>query len=174
MRMARRQAVVARRFLSIDLKRNPKRVFNPMENIVRLGSMPNPQEKLMNAPTSPAAAEKLPVQLDVEAEISKLVEEEIPKSSLRVENDVERIRSSVTRLASNSIDGLEALTSELQELQKFLKSEVERVQGEIESALAGIEIIVETIAPWKSTAVSPTPPASTRAVRAGPAANVKC
>ncbi|MGE5163839.1 MAG: hypothetical protein ACM3IH_07410 [Sphingobacteriales bacterium] len=128
----------------------------------------------MNAPTSPAAAEKLPVQLDVEAEISKLVEEEIPKSSLRVENDVERIRSSVTRLASNSIDGLEALTSELQELQKFLKSEVERVQGEIESALAGIEIIVETIAPWKSTAVSPPPPASTRAVRAGPAANVKC
>lgn len=128
----------------------------------------------MNAPTSPAAAEKLPVQLDVEAEISKLVEEEIPKSSPRVENDVERIRSSVTRLASNSIDGLEALTSELQELQKFLKSEVERVQGEIESALAGIEIIVETIAPWKSTAVSPTPPASTRAVRAGPAANVKC
>lgn len=128
----------------------------------------------MNAPTSPAAAEKLPVQLDVEAEISKLVEEEIPKSSPRVENDVERIRSSVTRLASNSIDGLEALTSELQGLQKFLKSEVERVQGEIESALAGIEIIVETIAPWKSTAVSPTPPASTRAVRAGPAANVKC
>lgn len=128
----------------------------------------------MNAPTSPAAAEKLPVQLDVEAEISKLVEEEIPKSSPRVENDVERIRSSVTRLASNSIDGLEALTSELQELQKFLKSEVERVQGEIESALAGIEIIVETIAPWKSTAVSPTPAASTRAVRAGPAANVKC
>lgn len=128
----------------------------------------------MNAPTSPAAAEKLPVQLDVEAEISKLVEEEIPKSSPRVENDVERIRSSVTRLASNSIDGLEALTSELQELQKFLKSEVDRVQGEIESALAGIEIIVETIAPWKSTAVSPTPPASTRAVRAGPAANVKC
>ncbi|MGE5773086.1 MAG: hypothetical protein ACM3Z4_13835 [Hyphomicrobiales bacterium] len=128
----------------------------------------------MNAPTSPAAAEKLPVQLDVEAEISKLVEEEIPKSSPPVENDVERIRSSVTRLASNSIDGLEALTSELQELQKFLKSEVERVQGEIESALAGIEIIVETIAPWKSTAVSPTPPASTRAVRAGPAANVKC
>ena len=128
----------------------------------------------MNAPTSPAAAEKLPVQLDVEAEISKLVEEEIPKSSPRVENDVERIRSSVTRLASNSINGLEALTSELQELQKFLKSEVERVQGEIESALAGIEIIVETIAPWKSTAVSPTPPASTRAVRAGPAANVNC
>ena len=60
-------------------------------------------------------------------------------------------RSSVARLTSNSIDGLEGLTAELQELQDFLKSEVERVQGDIESALAGIKIIIETIAPWKST-----------------------
>jgi hypothetical protein len=75
-------------------------------------------------------------------------------------------------LASNSIDGLEGLTSELQELQKFLKSEVERVQSEIESALAGIKIIIEAIAPWR-TPVSPTPPTSARVVRSGPAANVK-
>jgi len=126
----------------------------------------------MNAPTSPAAAEKPPVELDVEAQISKLVEQEIPKPPPRIENDVERIRSSVTRLASNSIDGLEGLTSELQELQKFLKSEVERVQSEIESALAGIKIIIEAIAPWR-TPVSPTPPTSARVVRSGPAANVK-
>jgi len=126
----------------------------------------------MNAPTSPAAAEKPPVELDVEAQISKLVEQEIPKPPPRVENDVERIRSSVTRLASNSIDGLEGLTSELQELQNFLKSEVERVQSEIESALAGIKIIIEAIAPWR-TPVSPTPPTSARVVRSGPAANVK-
>jgi hypothetical protein len=39
------------------------------------------------------------------------------------------------------------------------------VQGEIESALAGIKIIVETIAPWKSTPVSQTPPTTVRAVR---------
>jgi len=91
----------------------------------------------MNAPTYPSAAEQLPAVLDVEAEISKLVVG-IPKTPPQAENDVERIRSSVTRLASNSIDGLERLTSELQELQKFLKSEVERVQGEIESALKGI------------------------------------
>ena len=44
---------------------------------------------------------------------------------------------------------------ELWRLQTFLKSEVERVQSEIESALAGIKIIIETIAPW------------VRAVRAG-------
>ena len=70
-----------------------------------------------------------------------------------------------------SIDGLEGLTSELQELQRFLKSEVERVQSEIESALAGIKIIIETIAPWKST-ISLTAPTSARAVRSGPAANI--
>ena len=63
--------------------------------------------------------------------------------------------SSVLRLTSNSIDGLEVLSSELRQLHTFLKSEVERVQSEIESALAGIKIIIETIAPW------------VRAVRAG-------
>ena len=126
----------------------------------------------MNAPTSPSAAEPVPAELDVEAEISKLVLE-IPKTPPQVENEVERIRSSVTRLASNSIDGLEGLTSELHELQKFLKSEVERVQSEIESALAGINIIIEAIAPWRNTSVAPPSPPSTRAVRAGPTANIK-
>ena len=109
--------------------------------------------------------------LDVEAEIGQLVEQKMPKRPPQTEIDAERIRSSVARLTSNSIDGLEGLASELQELQEFLKSEVERVQGEIESALAGIKIIIETIAPWKRTPVSLAPPTS--AVRAGPAANVE-
>ena len=61
--------------------------------------------------------------------------------------------SSVVRLTSKSIDGLEVLSSELRQLQTFLKSEVERVQSEIESALAGIKIIIETIAPWVVGAV---------------------
>ena len=123
----------------------------------------------MNAPTSSTADEKsLSVESNVEAEISKLVDENIPKRSLQIETDVERIRSSVARLTSNSIDGLQGLTSELQELQRFLNSEVERVRGEIESALAGIKIIIETIAPWKSSPVSLAPPTSARAVRAGP------
>jgi len=128
----------------------------------------------MNAPTSSAAAENAPrVESDVEAEISKLVEQKIPKRPPQIEIDAERIRSSVARLTSNSIDGLEGLASELQELQEFLKSEVERVQGEIESALAGIKIIIETIAPWKRTPVSLASPTSARPVRAGPAANVE-
>src|SRR5436309_15807609 len=126
----------------------------------------------MNAPTPSAAAENpRPVESDVAAEISKLVEESIPRRTPELETDVERIRCSVARLAVNSIDGLQGLTSELQELQRFLNAEVQRVQGEIESALAGIRIIIDTIAPWKSSPVSLAPPTSARAVRAGPAAN---
>jgi hypothetical protein len=106
-----------------------------------------------------------PLEPEVIPEAAKLVEHKIPKL------DAERIRSSVARLTSNSIEGLEGLSSELQALQKFLKSEVERVQGEIESALAGIKIIVDTIAPWKNTPT--TSAASTRGFRAGPAANIE-
>jgi hypothetical protein len=117
----------------------------------------------MNAPTSSSApAEKL--LSSVEAEISKLVEQKIPNAPTRVESDAERIRSSIARLTSTSIDGLEGLMSEVQQLQTFLKSEVERVQCEIESALAGIKIIVETIAPWKALTTTPARP-----FRAGPA-----
>jgi hypothetical protein len=128
----------------------------------------------MNASTpAPAADKSLPVESDVEAAINRLVEQTLPKHPLPIETDAERIRASVSRLTATSIDGLEGLTSELQELQGFLKSEVERVQAEIESALAGIKIIIETIAPWKSAPASPTPPAAgARPVRAGPAANL--
>ena len=127
----------------------------------------------MNAPASSATADKsVPPASEVEVEISKLVDKIVPQSSPH-HGDAERIISSVARLTSSSVEGLERLTSELQELQKFLKSEVERVQGEIESALAGINIIIDTIAPWKSTPSSPAPASNTRAVRSGPAANIE-
>ncbi len=121
----------------------------------------------MNAPTS-APDKSLPVHPDVEAEIRKLAEETTPKRPAQLENEVERIRSSITRLTSSSIDGLQELTSELQELQRFLNSEVQRVQGEIDSALAGINIIIDTIAPWKSSPASSAAATGARAVRAGP------
>ena len=59
-------------------------------------------------------------------------------------------------------------------MQEFLKSEVDSVQRQIESAVAGINIIVETIGPWKSFAGSQAHPSGTRNVRAGgPAANIE-
>jgi hypothetical protein len=62
--------------------------------------------------------------------------------------------SAVMRVISNSIGELEGLTAELQKLQEFLKCETERVQHEIDSVLAGVSIIIETIAPWKNPAIS--------------------
>lgn len=105
--------------------------------------------------------------------MSKLLEQEVPKYIPKIENNAEQIKSSVARLTSSSIDNLKGLTSELQHLQEFLKSEVGRVESEIESVLAGINIIMETIAPWQSTEDSRTPPPKKPCgVRAGPAANI--
>jgi hypothetical protein len=117
----------------------------------------------MNASTPSTSAAK-PLS-DVEAEISTLVEQHIPKGPPQIESEVERIRSSLARLTSNSIEGLQGLTSELQEVQRFLNAEVERVEGEIESALAGIKIIMETIAPFKSSRVATAPTTNARVVR---------
>jgi hypothetical protein len=95
-----------------------------------------------------------------------------PSSALEV--NTERFNSSVARLTSNSIDDLHKLASELQKMQDFLKTEVDSVQRQIESAVAGINIIVETIGPWKNFAGSQVHPSSTRNARAGgPAANLE-
>jgi hypothetical protein len=81
-------------------------------------------------------------------------EQDNPKLPTKVEHRAERIRSSVARLTSSSINELEGLSSELNALQEFLKAESDRVQREVESALAGLRIIIETISPWKSIPAS--------------------
>jgi hypothetical protein len=127
----------------------------------------------MTVPASSTAAETLlPVVSDVEQELSRLVDENLPKQPPS-QTDAERIRLSILRLTSTSIEGLEGLSSELQELQNFLNSEVRRVHGEIETALAGIKIIMETIAPWKMRPAPVATPANSRPVRAGPAAALR-
>ena len=119
----------------------------------------------MDSLTSAAPDEK-PPELASAPQLSK------SKPSGPLEISAERFNSSVGRLTSNSIDGLQALVSELQRMQEFLNSEVDKVQRQIDSALAGINIIVETIGPWKSIAGSQTLPSDTRNVRAGgPTAN---
>jgi len=70
--------------------------------------------------------------------------------------DAERIRSSISKLTSNSVDELEKLISKLQELQELLKSETSRVQGEIGSVLDGVGIIIEALAPWKNDGATST------------------
>jgi hypothetical protein len=103
----------------------------------------------------PASAET-PDRL-LSSELEPEVKQDDARLPSQLQVNAERIRSSVTQLTSSSINELEGLTSELQQLQEFLSSEAERVQREIESALAGTKIIVETISPWKSTRALPTP-----------------
>jgi hypothetical protein len=93
-----------------------------------------------------------------ETEIGDLTEQDSPKLPSQLEHRAERIRSSVARLTSSSINELEGLTLELNALQEFLKSETDRVRREVESALAGLRIIIETISPWKSIPTSVATP----------------
>ena len=99
----------------------------------------------MFARTAAATVEQsLPVESTIEAELKSLIQEQTPKpiqveeqipKCIQIEEDAERSRSFVARITSNSIDELgelaSDLTSALQNLQEFLKSEGERVQREI-------------------------------------------
>ena len=125
----------------------------------------------MDTPTSVVSDEKTPPPEETLAtQPSK--EKSNPAGPLEI--TTERFNSSVARLTTNSIDELHKLASELQKMQESLKSEVDTVQRQIESAVAGINIIVETIGPWKSMAGSQTFPSGNRNVRAGgPAANIE-
>jgi len=124
----------------------------------------------MDTPTSAALDEKTSPEDPVTTQPGK--EKSNPAGPLEI--TTERFNSSVARLTSNSMDELHKLASELQKMQEFLKSEVESVQRQIDSAVAGINIIVETIGPWKSMAGSQAHPPGTRNVRAGgPAANIE-
>ena len=109
----------------------------------------------MSDPTSPG--EKSPTEevADAKAKLTEFVNQNLAKSSPRT--DAERIRSAVARLTSNSIGGLQGLASELQDLKKYLHSEVQRVQSEVDSALAGIDIIIETLEPLINRSLAAPP-----------------
>ena len=114
----------------------------------------------MDTPTSAAPNDKTPPP-------DLALGKEKSKPSGQLEFSSEHFNSSVARLTSNSIGELQGLVSELQKMQQFLTSEVASVQRQIDSALGGINIIVETIGPWKSIASTQTLPPGTRNVRTG-------
>jgi hypothetical protein len=84
------------------------------------------------------------------------------KFPAQIDDDTERTKSSLARLTSNSIDRLERLMSEIQEMREFLKSEGERVQREVVNyaqlnqnvASTATKIKAETVGAWKSTALA--------------------
>jgi hypothetical protein len=113
----------------------------------------------MDSPTS-AAPDKTPLP-------DLALGKEKSKPAGQLEFSADRFNSSVARLTSNSIGELQGLVSELQKMQEFLTFEVDSVQRQIDSAVGGINIIVETIGPFKSIAGSQTLPSGTRNVRTG-------
>jgi hypothetical protein len=124
----------------------------------------------MDTPTPAAPDEKTPPQDASATQPSK----EKSNGSGPLEITAERFNTSVARLTLNSIDELHKLVSELQKMQEFLKSEVDSVQRQIDSAVAGINIIVDTIGPWKGIAGPQTLPPGNRNARAGgPAASIE-
>jgi hypothetical protein len=98
----------------------------------------------------PAKPGAVPLIRDSVERENKLVQTPLSKVGV----DAERLRSSIAKLTSNSTKELDKLVNELEALQEFLKSETGRVQGEIESVLDGIKIIVEAISPWKTACVA--------------------
>ena len=126
----------------------------------------------MNDPTfstsSSSNQSPAPTELTIESELSKLVKQ--GSKSTMANNNAERIRAALAKFTSSSVDELEGLTSELKKMQEFLRSEVDSVQRQIEDALAGINIIVETISPWKSTAAA-AQPGGPRSLRTNPMAS---
>ncbi len=104
--------------------------------------------------TEKSLSPKLAVDSEARGSVESTESAQTAHIKEKIEIDAERRRSSITRLTSSSTDELEKLSSELEKLQEFLKSETERVQHEISSVLAGIGLIVETIAPWKIAGVN--------------------
>jgi hypothetical protein len=127
--------------------------FNSIANILENESanITIPLEVQMNAPSYLEAADRSPSEEPVlETEIGSLAKQENGERAAKIGGDSERIISSVALFTTKSIKELEGLTFELQGLQEFLKSETERVQRDIDNALAGLKIIIDTISPWRN------------------------
>ena len=128
-------------------------IVNPIANILEIDSanITIPLEAQMNAPSYSEAAERSPSEdAALETEITSVAKHEYGERAAKVGGDSERITASVALFTSKSIKELEGLIFELQGLQEFLKSETERVQRDIDNALAGLKIIIDTISPWRN------------------------
>jgi hypothetical protein len=110
-----------------------------------------PVEAQMNITShSEATSERSVPDSAVQTEGASTTKQDLGERTAKIGCDSERIISTVALFTSKSIRELEGLTVELQGLQEFLKSETERVQHDIDNALAGLKIIIDTISPWRN------------------------
>jgi len=116
----------------------------------------------MNASVSAfhAAEDTLPSEAEtnnVVSQASPLAETHDLKLAAHIDDDAERIRSTIALLTSLSIDELEGLVTDIQEVREYLKAEGERVQREImnyahlsQTAVAATKKITETFGSLQS------------------------
>jgi|SRR5262245_32409306 len=120
----------------------------------------------MNATKPVAAAEKpLPTSSSASPASWTVAENDRATSRpakfrLEAATDAETIPLALARVTARSLEELEGMVAELQEVKDFVKSEGDRMQREIlkytelnERALSAIKVISETIGPWKATAM---------------------
>ena len=126
----------------------------------------------MNATKSVAALEKaLPSSAPPEsfaASENDRAASQPAKGRVQAAGEGEMIPLALARLTTRSLEELESMVTELQEVRDFVKSEGDRMQREIrkytqlnESALAAIKVITETIGPWKNTTMDTDTPSGT-------------
>jgi hypothetical protein len=116
-----------------------------------------PLEAQMNITShSEAISERSVPDSAVQTEGASTAKQDLGERTAKIGCDSERIISTVALFTSKSIRELEGLTVELQGLQEFLKSETERVQNDIDNALAGLKIIIDTISPWRNARPDPS------------------
>jgi hypothetical protein len=94
------------------------------------------------------------------SQASNLAETPNLKLGVQIDDDAERIRSSIALLTSLSIDELERLVTDIQEVREYLKAEGERVQREImnyahlsQTAIAASKQITETFASLQAKSI---------------------
>jgi hypothetical protein len=110
-----------------------------------------PVEAQMNITShSEATSERSVPDSAAQTESASTAKQDLGERTAKIGCDSERIISTVALFTSKSIRELEGLTVELQGLQEFLKSETERVQHDIDNALVGLKIIIDTISPWRN------------------------
>ena len=89
----------------------------------------------MNAPAPAQTADKLvSVTLGLPADKHSAEVGSTASNSkvfVQIDAEAERMRSTLVRMTSNSVDELDSLVSQLQEVRTFLQSESQRIEREI-------------------------------------------
>ena len=131
------------------LERISRKLAATLESLQPESSKPESSKPESSKPESSKPESSKPESSKPESSKPESSKPESSKPSGPLDHNAERI-GQIRSSASGSIEELQGLVSELRKLQEFLKSGVDSVQRQIDSALAGINVIVETIGPWKS------------------------